>query len=271
MGLDPTVQAYYARGEEVERLAGGSPAGPLELARTRELIGRHLPHGPLDILDVGGGPGVHARWLADMGHRVHLVDPMPLHVEQAAAAAPGITAELGDARSLTNQDESVDVVLMLGPLYHLTSREDRLRALAEAHRVLRPDGWLFAAAISRYAALLDLLVTKDRLHDAAVRRVVLDGIRTGTFRGAEADLGFATAYCHLPSELVAEVEAASYSDVRAFAVEGVGYLVDESQERWADPAGRAALMSAARVIEEEPEMMAASSHLLAVARRADAL
>jgi hypothetical protein len=46
---------------------------------------RHLPRPPAIIVDVGGGPGVDARWLADQGYKVHLVDPVPLHVKQAAS------------------------------------------------------------------------------------------------------------------------------------------------------------------------------------------
>ena len=52
-------------------------------------------------------------------------------------------------------DASVDAVLLLGPLYHLTERADRVRALAEGRRVLRPGGVLAAAAISRYASAVD--------------------------------------------------------------------------------------------------------------------
>lgn len=93
------------------------PSGPLELARTHELIERHLVGDNLDILDVGGGPGIYAPWLSELGHHVHLIDPIPLHVAQARAA--GIAAMEGDARALARAGQSADVVLLLGPLYHL--------------------------------------------------------------------------------------------------------------------------------------------------------
>ena len=154
--LDPEILEYYQRGREAGRLVGEFPSGPLELVRTQELISRHLPPGPLDVLDVGGGPGVYASWLADRGDRVRLVDPVPLHVEQAAARDSRITAELGDARRLAASDASADALLLLGPLYHLTEATGRQAALQEAHRVLRPGGWLFSAAISRWAALVTM-------------------------------------------------------------------------------------------------------------------
>ena len=104
--LEPEIQEYYERGGEAGRLAGAFPSGPLELARTQELIVRYMPPGQLDVLDVGGGPGVYAEWLASQGHRVRLIDPVAHHVEQAADRHPGITATVGDARSLDEPDAS---------------------------------------------------------------------------------------------------------------------------------------------------------------------
>ena len=92
---------------------------------------------------MGGGPGTYAAPLARRGYQVHLVDPVPLHVDQAREAAgqdpaAAFTATLGDARELPVPDGSQDAVLLFGPLYHLTEPADRGLALAEAWRVLRP-------------------------------------------------------------------------------------------------------------------------------------
>ena len=65
---------------------------------------------------------------------------------------------LGDARNLEWGDGSVDVVLLLGPLYHLPVRSDRIAALSEAFRVLKPGGLLFAVGISRFASTLSGLI-----------------------------------------------------------------------------------------------------------------
>lgn len=265
-GLDPDVAAYYARGGEAGRLTGEFPSGPLELARTQELILRHLPPGRLDILDVGGGPGVYAEWLVEAGHGVRLIDPVALHVEQATERHPGISALLGDARALPEPDSSWDVVLMLGPLYHLTAATDRLRALGEARRVLRPGGVLAAAGISRFAALLDLLIRLDRLHEPDVFERVRQAVATGVFRGHARGL-FTTAYFHLPQDLADEVAAAGFPAPTVFNIEGPGFMVGDFSERWADPARREAMLEVARLVETEPTMIGASSHLLAVGRR----
>jgi SAM-dependent methyltransferase len=113
---------------------------------------------PGGVLDVGGGPGNYATWLAEDGYEVKLIDATPELVEQARAGEPpAFEAAVGDARDLAEPDESADAVLLLGPLYHLPARDNRMKALAEAHRVLRPGGLLAAAAISRYTIVIDLL------------------------------------------------------------------------------------------------------------------
>ena len=126
-----------------------TPFGQVELARTREIVERHLPPAPAVVADVGGGPGRYSLWLAERGYTVRHRDLVTLHVEQLAAdaAAGGLTVDsaIGDARALDLPDASVDAVLLLGPLYHLPTREDRVAALARlrgwcgrAGRCLRP-------------------------------------------------------------------------------------------------------------------------------------
>src|SRR5262245_11332864 len=138
LGFDPGIAAFYAQTPEENRLLSGD--GLLELLRTRELIERHAPAPPAVALDVGGAAGVYALWLAERGYTVHLVDASPRLVAEAQRRGAGKLAscQVGDARKLELADQSVDVMLMLGPLYHLTEAADRARALAEARRVLRP-------------------------------------------------------------------------------------------------------------------------------------
>src|SRR5215203_1934685 len=151
------VRAYYERDEERDRLTSG--ASRVEFERTKEILGRALPHPPAKVADIGGGPGAYAFWLASLGYEVRHRDLMPHHVEHvqrdAEAAGVRLEAAVGDARSLDLEDESVDAVLLLGPLYHLLERDDRLMALREARRILRPGGVMFAAAISRWVTRLD--------------------------------------------------------------------------------------------------------------------
>jgi SAM-dependent methyltransferase len=262
---DETIREHYGTGYERERLTGG--ASRIEFARTKELLRRFLPSTPATILDVGGGPGAYAAWLADEGYQVHLVDSLPLHVEQATAAAqgrdPSFTVELGDARSLPQDDSSYDAVLMLGPLYHLTEREERVRALAEAKRVVRPGGIVAAAAISRFASLLDGLLSGwlgDPAFDAIVERDLSEGQHRNPTNRLE---WFTTAFFHHPDELRAEVEDAGLEFEALLGIEGPGWLFGE---RWDEPRGRENILYAARAVEHEKSLIGASAHLLVVAR-----
>jgi SAM-dependent methyltransferase len=247
--LRPEILAHYNEGREAARLTDGSLGGPLEFERTLELLDRFLPPAPARVLDVGGGPGQYAAWLVNRGHEVVLVDPVPLHVEQARARS--IPAELGDARSLEQADASVDVVLLMGPLYHLTDRSERLQALTEARRVLRPGGLLIAAAIGRFAALLDMLVRLDRLHEPAVWACVEESVRTGNFRGHDHGL-FTTAFFHLPDQLRDEVSAAGFTSCELLNIEGPGFLIADLDSRWQGAERHDALLRAARLVESGP-------------------
>jgi SAM-dependent methyltransferase len=265
------VLGYYARGGESGRL--DVDYFPLERARTQELIRRHLPPPPRVVVDVGGAAGAYALWLAEAGHEVHLVDPVPLHVRQAEEASRAraagrlASARIGDARRLDFPDAGADAVLLLGPLYHLTARADRLAALREARRVLKPGGVVFAAAISRFASLLDGLRGAVFEHEGFAAIVEQD-LRDGQHRN---DTGvpefFTTAFFHLPGELEAEARDAGFDLDGVFAVEGPGALAPGFPARWAEARSRERLLDLVRRVEREPALIGASPHLLAVGRR----
>ena len=265
------VAAYYAQGLERDRLLAGQ--GALELARTQALLERYLPPAPAVVADVGGGPGRYAVWLADRGYRVHLVDPVPLHVEQARAAAGDFrgaalaSAEVGDARALRLGDASVDAVLLMGPLYHLPERGDRLQALAEARRVCRRGGVVVAAAISRFASTLDGLRV-GYLEDPAFAAAAAGDRHDGRHRNPTGNQAyFTTAYFHRPEDLASEYAAAGLSHEATLAVEGPAWLLSDLDARFADERRRAVLLAAIASVETEPTLLGVSAHLLAVARR----
>lgn len=128
--LPPEAAQMYAAGVEAGRLSEGH--NRLEQVRVQELMTRHLPASPAVVCDIGGGTGPHALWLAEHGYTVHLLDAMPLHIEQALDLDSRKTlasAVVGDARQLPYADSSADAILLFGPLYHLTGRADRLQVL----------------------------------------------------------------------------------------------------------------------------------------------
>lgn len=277
--LPPQILAHYEAAQEARRLLSG--AGRLELARSKELIRRYFPPPPAVILDVGGGSGIYSFWLAGLGYEVHLVDAVPLHLEQARQASqerprerpqhPLASIRLGDARHLDRPDDSVDALLLFGPLYHLTGREDRLLALVEAGRVLKPGGVLLAVAISRFASALAGLF-EGHLEDPAFQEIVARDLKEGQHRNpGDHPRYFTTAYFHRPWELGREIEEAGLEHERTLAVEGPGWMLANFDEHWGDPGRRARLLELVRALEEEPSLIGSSAHIMAVGRKGSEL
>ena len=268
--LDHDIAEFYHRTPEETRLQHG--AFQLEEARTRELILRFAPKPPATVLDIGGAAGAYALWLAELGYSVHLIDAAPRLVAEAerrsrVAPQPLASCRVGDARALDRPEKSADMVLVMGPMYHLTESLDRARALDEARRVLKPGGWLFAAAISRYASALDGLA-RDLLADPRFERIVQQDLRDGQHRNPTDRVDyFTTAYFHHPDHLAKEIEAAGLTLRGVYGVEGPGWILPDIEERMADPKRRDTLLQVARMLEAESTVVGASSHLLAVAQR----
>lgn len=269
--LQREILSYYQSGTEAGRLLQGH--GRLELARTQDLLERYLPKPPAVILDVGGGSGIYACPLARQGYEVHLVDAVPLHVDQALQRSleqpnhPLATTRVGDARALEQDDSSFDAVLLFGPLYHLTEERDRLLALREAWRVLREGGAVFAVGISRFASMLQGIAS-GFMDDPEFVAIAERGLAEGQHRNpTEIEGYFTTAYFHLPQELGLDLETAGFVHERTVAIEGPAWLLQDLDEQWDDPEKRRRLLAVLRNLEEEPSLLGVSSHIMAVGRK----
>jgi ubiquinone/menaquinone biosynthesis C-methylase UbiE len=262
------MQRHYAEVDESSRLR----IGPFQLehARTQELILRHLPPAPAKILDVGGGAGAYALWLAERGYEVYLLDPVPKHIEQAREASsrqpqhPLASAEIGDARKLPHADASVDGVLMLGPLYHLTEREDRITALREARRVLRARGIAWGAGISRFASFFDSL-SSGNFADPEFAPILDRDLKEGQHRNPTSNrVYFTEAFFHRAGELSQDFIAAGFEVLAVVAIEGPGWLARDFDRLWKDPVQRERLLAAVRKVEREPSILGSSAHIMAI-------
>jgi ubiquinone/menaquinone biosynthesis C-methylase UbiE len=255
--MDADILEYYERGGEDTRLVDS-----IELLRTTVLLRRYLPPAA-DILDVGGASGVYATWLTAQGHRVRLVDPVLRHV--TAALAKGIDAVAGDARALDEPDASRDAVLLLGPLYHLLDRDERVRALTEARRVTRD--LVIAAVISRWAPLYEGML-RGAVDSPGFLPMLREDLTTGTRRGTQnIPYGFTTCYFHRPEEIRAEIADAGLTLVDLLPIEGMAEWVPDLADRLSDPYKRAVLLELIERSEGEPAVLGATSHLLAVAHK----
>lgn len=265
--IDPTIHGHYEdRYDEDERIRSG--IAEIELLRTQQILRRFLTE-PVTVLDVGGAGGVHSEWLLEDGHDVVLVDPIPRHVEQATdrlGGHAGFRAVLGDGRELPIDDASMDAVLVFGPLYHLPERSDRLLAWTEARRVCRAGGWIFAAAISRFASLFSGLAG-GMIFDDQFRAVVEADLVDGVHENPRPDLDwFTTSYFHHPDELRTEAKEAGVEVEAVLGVEGIAAWIPRLERSWDDPDRRRIIMESAAVIEAEPTLSGLGPHLLVVGR-----
>lgn len=245
---------FYRATDEDTRLTRG--IGPLELARTMLILSEYLPKQPVTILDVGGGPGTYSFWMTRQGHKVHLVDLTPEHIEQVKEKERTEQTYLagktvGDARNLDFDDEFADVVLLHGPLYHLQESEERNRCLQEAYRVLVKGGHLFAFGISYTASTLVGLV-RGWIWDGDYLQMIEQEISTRLHTRPDSwPQLFVDGYFHHPNELEREITQAGFKVERSLAIEGPTWLVPDFEESWANPQKREVILKVAKLLERD--------------------
>lgn len=267
-----SIEQYYAEFAEDDRLE--SARGQLEFERTKRIVRRFLPAPPAVVADIGGGTGPYSFWLASLGYETHLVEPSePLaaicksRMQANPSQAGPRTIEIGDARSPWLGDASCDAVLMLGPLYHLTERDDRVQAIRESRRILKSGGWFFAATITRLASFIDGLC-HDTLGDDAFLSIVKADILTGQHRNPTDNiLYFTDAFFHRRAEIQAEMEEAGLEVVAQLPVEGLGVLAKDFEAVWSDARKRSILLDLLDRVESIEEVNGASAHHITVGRK----
>ena len=271
------IYEFYNNGAEIGRLERG--LGIVEFHRTKEILSRYIDKGMV-IYDIGGGIGMYAAWLAKKGNEVHLIELAESAVEYAKANMMQdcrFVAETGNALQVNRSDESADVVLLMGPLYHLRDREERLQALREAFRVLKKGGLLVAAGISKFSSMtwaLSVYGEKKNenlvefLDDPVFFNMIKGEMTTGDhIRPKEYPKFIAEAYFTTSEEMKLEIAEAGFEVEKAIAVEGCIWFTPHLQEKWTDKFCRERLLDIVRMTETEPEMMGMSPHFLVVARK----
>ena len=268
--INKEIEDYYSSGVEENRLS--VDIFQLEQVRTKEIISRYLSQIPLKILDVGGGTGVYSFWLRDQGHEVHLIDPVPFNVEIAKEHSLSTgkilsSLSLGEAHNLEFDDDYFDLVLFLGPLYHITERSERINALKEAKRVMRKNGIILCAAISRFASMIDGFC-RNLIKDPRFVMIMDHDLRYGQHRNTTDEKEyFTTAFFHHPYELKEEIKEACLALQKIIAVESFGSMLSDFNERWQIKEFQELLLDTIRRIEEDSTLLGLSNHLLAVARK----
>ena len=159
------LTAYYSRGKEDGRLL--SRYGSVEFITTVHYIEKYLCPG-MEILEIGAGTGRYSHYFARNGYEVDAVELMECNIEVFKAhtlPSEKITVAQGDALDLEIEDEQYDITLLLGPMYHLYTREDKVRALSEAMRVTKPGGSVLVAYCMNEATVIQYVFGCNKLRE----------------------------------------------------------------------------------------------------------
>lgn len=270
------VKDYYAQfGErEWDRLTS-SGDGTIEFALTCRTLQRYLPTSGR-VLDIGGGPGRYAIWLAERGYQVVLADLSPNlldiareKIEQSGAAGNIESISVADARDLSIWDDaSFDAVLALGPFYHLPHQADRNLAAAELFRVLKAGAPAFVALMSRYALLRrTMLIEDERQHlfqEDWLSHLMDDGIFENDNPGR-----FNAGYGAQPGEVQPFFESFGLESIALLGAESlsVGIQSQLADIANADPSAFDKILSLLEKHAGDPSIHGLCSHLLYVGQK----
>jgi ubiquinone/menaquinone biosynthesis C-methylase UbiE len=264
------IMQFYSLGLEKDRL--DSDPFYLEGIRTKEIISRYLPQASMKIIDIGGGTGNYAFWLQALGHHVSLLDLSPENINLANSFSEksGIklsACEQGEASALKFKDNQFDLALLLGPLYHLPDKSERLKALSEVKRVLKPGGILLAATISRYASLLDGF-KRDLVNDDDFYDLLRDDLKTGIhLNKTENPDYFTTAYFHTAAGIKEEIIASGLEFIQNIAIESFGWFIDNLKQKTTDNIYKNKLLTLINWVESNEDFVAISPHIMTIARK----
>ncbi len=273
-GSTERVLGYYSLepGKEWRRLAE-LDTGPIEFELTTRLLARYVAPDSR-VLDIGGGPGRYAIWLAERRLRVTLADIVPAllaeagrRIEEAGVQVDAIVE--ADVCDLSRWATGFfDAVLCLGPFYHLPERERREQAARELARVVRSGGVLFAAFMPRLGFLRRSIAVPDEwvhLRDPEFVRSVLDD---GAFLN-DSPGRFDAGYGALPEEIVPFFDAVGFEAAQLLAAESFAPAVSEELASMArdDPEAFAAALDILETTAAESSILGAANHLLYIGRR----
>ena len=242
---------------------------PLEFLRCKEIIIRYIDGEKMEIADIGGATGAFSYWLTQMGHCVHLLDYVPLHIEQAKENGSKLKLQLssytcGDARHVPYQDNQFDVVLEMGPLYHLQSEVDRMSCLSEAMRILKDNGTVLCEGISRYANLFEGFQS-NLILDSKFVDILNENLKSGKHTPGDSPY-FTTAFFHTPAVMVKELEQAGFKDITLIAVEGFAFALNVDCI-YSDPSKMKLLHKYIRETEKNLDLIGASGHFIAIGKK----
>lgn len=250
------IERHYNKHPEDLRLQRRH--GIVEFETTMHHLRRFLRPGQL-VLDVGAGTGRYASALMAEGWQVKAVELVRRNIEVFLQREPTADVVQGDARSMSFlPDDVADVTLLLGPLYHLMTDEEKLKALREARRVTRPGGLIFVAYLMNEYSILTYCFDEDRISDFLARGIV-DAYFHVRVKADEL-------YDYVRLEDINRLNAAAGLErVTIFSPDGAADYMRTRLNRMNEETF-ACFIDYQKRISERPELLGAGSHVVDVVR-----
>ncbi|APG66290.1 SAM-dependent methyltransferase [Tenacibaculum todarodis] len=267
--ISKELENFYNKASEETRLEKGM--GIFEFERIKELIQLHITKKNATIIDVGGGTGKYSEWLAKKEHKVHLVEPVLKHIKLAEQRAKKLqnpfSITIGEAKKLPFEDNTADLVILHGPLYHLQKREDRVTAILEAKRVLKKGGIILGFGINATASTVVGLMN-GMIHANSFFDMCKEELTTG-IHNAPKDFPFllADAFYHKPAGLKAEFLEQDLNFVNLFAVEGIIWLDNEYFANMIDKQKSKTLKALQNLTQNDEYLLPFSPHMMIVVKK----
>lgn len=171
------IYEYYGKFNEDKRL--DSRRGQVEFLTSIKCIHEYLGrYNNPKILDVGAGTGKYSVYLANEGYDVTAIELVKSNLGTLKAKGSTCKAYLGNALDLSRfEDESFDVTLLFGPMYHLKNIDDQVKALTEAKRVTKTNGTILVSYINNDYALLSYGFIDGHILDAVNNKMIDDNFK----------------------------------------------------------------------------------------------
>lgn len=263
------IELFYNKASEETRLAKGM--GVFEFERIKSLLEKYIPSSSSKIVDIGGGTGKYAEWLANKGHRVYMVDPVLKHIKIAQNRADNLknkfSVHLGESRKLEFPNSFADVIILHGPLYHLQKKEDRALSICEAKRILKKKGIILGFAINYTAStlvgLLNGLIYKKSFFEMCNAEL------TTGIHNPPVDFPWllAEAYYHKPEELKEEFVNQELTYINTYAVEGMAWLDKDYFSNMVNPERKKILTELVRITENDRYLLSFSPHMMIAVKK----
>ena len=226
------VKNYYKHFDEKNRLRNDN-SGKLEFLMTMNILEKNLPAlavgAEVSVLDLGGGAGAYSFPLAKKGYKVTLADLSETLLSQAKKQKEEdkvqnlVSCDQVNATDLSvYKDNSFDVVLLFGPLYHLTEKDEREKCIKEIRRVLKPGGKVFASFIPYLSGSIALVQRFCWSPDQVDINTLEECFDSGKFKNL-SDNGFQEGYYPTSEEIENLFATNGFEKQLLRSIRGFGY------------------------------------------------